>query len=331
MSTPITAVQHMQDNPAKKKPAFRQRACLDCSAVFTPGSGAQKRCPGCRIERNRNLGRESAARLRGTPAVFVATYEERVCRDCTARFRPTINVRTRCQSCDRKHTLELRREARRRRSEGVRRYCADCQSELPREPNRRPTRCPECFVAHRKTRERGRAGEVSGKRGASAVALEPRACPACSAVFQPYRSNQVACSAKCRDALPANRQSGRDSSARFYAKPGSADRANDRRRGTDRVRKSNKRNRLRRYGLTPEMYDAMLAEQHGVCAICGNPPDPNGVGASSKLHVDHDHGTGLVRGLLCTLCNVGLGRFHDDAAQLRRAADYLDHYSELAA
>lgn len=55
-----------------------------------------------------------------------------------------------------------------------------------------------------------------------------------------------------------------------------------------------------RYGITTEQYDEMLAEQAGVCAICGNPPKKR------RLYVDHDHDTGRVRGLLCAHCNSSL-------------------------
>lgn len=71
----------------------------------------------------------------------------------------------------------------------------------------------------------------------------------------------------------------------------------------------------RRYGLTQADYDTMLAEQGGVCWICGT---------GGKLHVDHDHDTGKVRGLLCPDCNVGLGYFKDSPVALRRAAAYLN-------
>jgi hypothetical protein len=86
----------------------------------------------------------------------------------------------------------------------------------------------------------------------------------------------------------------------------------------------------RLYKLTPEQHDAMLAEQHGLCALCGNPPDPNGVRAASRLHVDHDHESKQVRQLLCLDCNRGLGAFLDNPDLLRKAADYLDHHAKLA-
>jgi hypothetical protein len=54
------------------------------------------------------------------------------------------------------------------------------------------------------------------------------------------------------------------------------------------------------------------------CAICGNGP-PDG----KRLDADHNHRTGVQRGLLCNNCNAGLGRFSEDSRLLRRAVDYL--------
>lgn len=88
---------------------------------------------------------------------------------------------------------------------------------------------------------------------------------------------------------------------------------------------------LARYGLTPEDHDRMLAEQGGVCAICSQPPKPNGIKAASRLHADHDHITGRVRDLLCLNCNRGLGYFRDDPALLRAAAAYIERHRESAA
>lgn len=77
----------------------------------------------------------------------------------------------------------------------------------------------------------------------------------------------------------------------------------------------------KKFGLTVERYEAMLAEQGGGCAICGRPPRPD-----IALHVDHDHETGVVRGLTCFRCNNALGDFNDDPALLARASDYLDRH-----
>jgi hypothetical protein len=77
---------------------------------------------------------------------------------------------------------------------------------------------------------------------------------------------------------------------------------------------------MRVYGLTVEDYDRMYEEQGGACAICRNPKND---GPRPSLHVDHDHATGEVRGLLCNLCNVGLGSFGDDIERLGQAIAYL--------
>jgi hypothetical protein len=82
------------------------------------------------------------------------------------------------------------------------------------------------------------------------------------------------------------------------------------------------RDRLKTYGLTEEMYQAMLARQKGRCAICRK--KPRGKHTDAILHVDHCHETGEVRGLLCSHCNKGLGYFHDQPKMLRRAARYLE-------
>lgn len=76
----------------------------------------------------------------------------------------------------------------------------------------------------------------------------------------------------------------------------------------------------RLYGITLEKYDAMLAEQGGGCAICGA-TKPGGRG--KYFHVDHDHGTDEVRGLLCHACNTGIGALADDVDRLMAAAAYL--------
>lgn len=69
------------------------------------------------------------------------------------------------------------------------------------------------------------------------------------------------------------------------------------------------------YGLTPEAAADLKARQNGRCIICLRAP---------AVHVDHDHVTGEVRGVLCFRCNAGLGQLGDSPHTLRRAADYLE-------
>ena len=84
--------------------------------------------------------------------------------------------------------------------------------------------------------------------------------------------------------------------------------------------KNKERYLVQRYGLTPEQKRAMLEKQHGLCLICKDPPCKKG------LVIDHSHGDGHVRGLLCNACNLGLGKFKDSAKMLRAAAKYLDKF-----
>lgn len=77
----------------------------------------------------------------------------------------------------------------------------------------------------------------------------------------------------------------------------------------------------REFGLTKAQYEQMLQAQGNGCAICGRAPEGSYPG---MLHVDHCHETGRVRGLLCQVCNLTLGKFRDDPALFRRIADYLE-------
>jgi len=74
-----------------------------------------------------------------------------------------------------------------------------------------------------------------------------------------------------------------------------------------------------KYKMRPEEYDALVIAQDGKCAICAQPPKPK----EKYLSVDHCHETGLIRGLLCASCNVGLGNLGDTAERLEKALAYL--------
>lgn len=72
------------------------------------------------------------------------------------------------------------------------------------------------------------------------------------------------------------------------------------------------------YKITLEDYDKMVDKQGGCCDCCHLPAS-----TGKFLHVDHDHKTGIVRGLLCTKCNTALGMFGDDPKVIRRAIAYM--------
>lgn len=74
------------------------------------------------------------------------------------------------------------------------------------------------------------------------------------------------------------------------------------------------------FGINIDIYNEMLKAQNGQCAICGSKFADK---AGRMLHVDHCHKTGKVRGLLCTNCNTGLGKFKDDPSLMLKAIAYL--------
>ena|SRR5690606_30293391 len=75
---------------------------------------------------------------------------------------------------------------------------------------------------------------------------------------------------------------------------------------------------VRKYGLLPGEYAKLKEAQGGKCALC-----QRATGKSRRLAVDHDHKTGKVRGLLCSICNRLLGHFRDDPEAFERGRLYL--------
>lgn len=123
--------------------------------------------------------------------------------------------------------------------------------------------------------------------------------PAGFDVFPARFSDEKFCSQKCR-----NREM--------------RSQVQDRRRANPEKNRSDNNKRLaRKYGVTEEAFGILWDSQMGRCAICQTTFDED------RPHVDHDHETGEVRGLLCSLCNPGLGFFRDDPVMLESAAAYL--------
>jgi hypothetical protein len=92
---------------------------------------------------------------------------------------------------------------------------------------------------------------------------------------------------------------------------------------------SNNRNRLGRdFSLTPGEYEEMSVAQNHLCKICKLPERIVVHGKLRKLAVDHCHKTGVIRGLLCSTCNRGLGCLQDSIENLRSAIEYLQHHAD---
>lgn len=76
-----------------------------------------------------------------------------------------------------------------------------------------------------------------------------------------------------------------------------------------------------RYGLTLSEYEEMMYRQKGNCAACKRTLDVSK--PKTSPHIDHDHVTGKVRGILCRMCNIGIGHFDDDTEAMLAAVSYL--------
>jgi hypothetical protein len=85
-------------------------------------------------------------------------------------------------------------------------------------------------------------------------------------------------------------------------------------------RRKRRENMLRyTYGITQAEVDALIEAQGGLCAICGG--ERNGPG--TRLHIDHCHDTGKVRGMLCAKCNTAIGLLDNDPDRAELVARYL--------
>lgn len=189
------------------------------------------------------------------------------------------------------------------------RSCVECGAAIPWEYNARRVTCSDGCHRERAAR-RGReyhAANHTPRRGTTESSkliaatksqwwseghqFAPRTCRGCDREFVPASPPQRYCTIECR----------RDN----YT--------------------------AARYGMSGAEFRALLAAQAGACALCGS--DGKGFGAvgprrGDRLNVDHCHATGKVRGLLCGDCNTAIGRFGDDPARLRAAAEYLERYLE---
>ncbi|MFF5083906.1 endonuclease VII domain-containing protein [Actinoplanes sp. NPDC000266] len=191
--------------------------------------------------------------------------------------------------------------------EDGRRRCRDCGEWKPldlfcassKRPSGRGSYCKDCFNVRSKASYAKRLREQAG-RDVQARRVVPeghRYCPDCGETkplleFPRSRNDSGGHGRYCK---PCHNARGRESKERLYG-------------GT---REYHLRHR---YGITEADARELLAEQGGVCAICGA-PDPQ--------HVDHDHRTGWVRGILCFNCNGGLGQFRDNPVFLAEAITYL--------
>lgn len=135
------------------------------------------------------------------------------------------------------------------------------------------------------------------RKAVRAAGREGRVCAVCGDPITDRNAKAIFCSVKCKSV--DRRNSGKASASQLvcYYK--------------------------RQYGLTVDEIAEKLAAQDGRCAICGT---TEAGGRHNVFAVDHDHGTGAVRGMLCNNCNIGIGYLGDSPETLDAAAAYLRRY-----
>jgi RNase P subunit RPR2 len=110
----------------------------------------------------------------------------------------------------------------------------------------------------------------------------------------------------------------------YYVRAAEAQR-NRRKSNPDKYRKIGRvaehNRRLKRYGVTKEWYTEQLNVQKNLCDICLEILIPG-----RTTHIDHNHVTGQVRGLLCNHCNYLLGNAKENKLRLQQAINYLERY-----
>lgn len=132
-----------------------------------------------------------------------------------------------------------------------------------------------------------------------------------SGAWRPLRGNDMTDAKQCRDC--------EHGSKRPAPHPGPRCATHWRAVRIARKKASHEKMVERVYGLPPGHYEALKAFQGGTCWIC-----QRATGKVKALAVDHDHKTGIPRGVLCGVCNQLLGHLRDDPERARRIAEYLE-------
>lgn len=84
----------------------------------------------------------------------------------------------------------------------------------------------------------------------------------------------------------------------------------------------------RKYGLSEAQFEYLMQRSGNRCEVCGSPPTETS-GPGMRLHIDHCHNTGRVRGVICANCNRALGQVKDSAERLRALAHYLENVKDI--
>jgi predicted nucleic acid-binding Zn ribbon protein len=214
------------------------------------------------------------------------------------------------------------------KASGVQKYCTrECLREASNRDRKGPLRSVKCIGCDTEFSTTNASKTYCGSecRWKHLNSLRPtsktdiRFCVVCSKEFQPMQKTgpgRTWCSEACKHVMNGNPERLK----RFLATEGPDEAkilaAREYRRNFG-LKKT--------FGLTVAEYDAMHEAQNGLCFICKRPERARNNFDTSprKLAVDHCHGSGKIRGLLCTMCNQGLGQFEDNPRFLQAAIEYL--------
>jgi hypothetical protein len=224
--------------------------------------------------------------------------------------------------------------------------CSKCRLEKPMDEFNRFSRtrdgrqsyCRACSSAANRPATEAKSAERAARRKARDDRPDQR-CPGCEqwvprsgfAVNKASRSGLQTycrpCSAeRQRKYKEANREAISERRRALYA--ANAEELRRKRREYAKAKpeiaaKSSRKLLLRKkYGLTEEMFEAMVKAQGGCCAICEQQFD-------RQPHVDHCHATGPTRALLCSKCNTALGLFDDDPSRMEAAIAYVERFRAM--
>lgn len=203
----------------------------------------------------------------------------------------------------------------------LQRNCAECHASMSWQPRRKY--CPDCALTVK--RRQALAHYYAGRRKQGAPLsgdTVDAACQYCSRKFSHVLRKRLR--TVCDE---CNRRLSGQARAR-WAKEHPERVAEIKKRSREKNPPDQSSGRFRKYGVTREWHDKQLARQDGKCAnkACGR-SEPGG--RHGAWHIDHDHATGVVRGLLCNGCNIAIGFTRDDVDVLTGLAAYLKQHRQL--
>jgi len=137
-----------------------------------------------------------------------------------------------------------------------------------------------------------------------------------------YEKNKEKLNANNKTYREKNKEKTRAYSRAYYEK--NKEKLNAKNRAYHKKNRHKKRAKdlKRNFGISLHEYNLMLTEQKGKCACCGIHQNE----LTINFAVDHDHDTGLIRGLLCGICNTAIGKLGDNIEGLMRALNYLEKH-----